>query len=84
MTIQNEISERKHEAYVGKTVRVLVDGEAPDEVYKLKARTNGGRLVHLTGDGELIGNFIDAKITYSNNWSLFGEPTDKEGANDAT
>ena len=73
MELQNEISERKHEDYVGKTVRVLVDSEARDEVYPLKARTNGGRLVHLTGKPELIGNFIEAKITYSNNWSLFGE-----------
>jgi len=73
MELQNEISERKHEAYAGKTVKVLVDGNAPDEVYKLKARTNGGRLVHLKGEQALIGNFINAKITHSNNWSLFGE-----------
>ena len=76
MTLQNEISERKHEEYIGKTVRVLIDGEAHDshnEAYPLKARTNGGRLVHLTGDPSLIGNFVDAKITYSTNWSLFGE-----------
>jgi len=71
--LQNEISERKHEAYIGKTVRVLVDGEAPDEVYKLKARTNGGRLVHLKADPSLIGTFTDTKITHCNNWSLFGE-----------
>jgi len=74
MELQNEISERKHEAYVGKTELVLVDGEARDEVYPLKARTNGGRLVHLLGEPELIGNFIKAKITHCNNWSLFGEP----------
>jgi len=80
MDLQNEISERKHEAYVGKTVRVLVDGEAKDEEYPLKARTNGGRLVHLkecghqnTGKSTIFGKFVDAKITHSNNWSLFGE-----------
>jgi len=70
--LQNEISERKHEEYIGKTVLVLVDGEAHDEAYPLKSRTNGGRLVHLTGEPTLIGNFVEAKITYSNNWSLFG------------
>lgn len=70
--LQNEISERKHAQYVGKTVRVLVDGEAPDEVYPLKARTNGSRLVHLSGSRELLGSFVDAKITHSNNWSLYG------------
>jgi len=71
--LQNEISERKHAAYIGKTLRVLVDGEAIDERYPLKARTNGGRLVHLTGKPELLGRFIDAEITFSNNWSLFGK-----------
>ena len=73
MDLQNEISERKHEEYVGKKVLVLVDGEARDEVYPLKARTNGGRLVHLKGEPALIGSFIEALITSSNNWSLFGE-----------
>jgi len=72
--LQNEISERKHDAYVGEVMRVLVDGAAHDEVYPLKARTNGGRLVHLIGEESLVGQFIDARITHSNNWSLFGEP----------
>jgi len=31
--------------------------------------------VHLTGEPSLIGKFIEAKITHSNNWSLFGELT---------
>ena len=73
MVIQNEISEKKHEAYVGKKVRILVDGEGEDITYNLKARTNGGRLVHLIGNQSLIGSFIDAEITHSNNWSLFGK-----------
>lgn len=73
MELQNEISERKHDEYVGKKVRVLVDGEARDEAYPLKARTNGGRLVHLKGSSQLLGSFTEATITHSNNWSLFGE-----------
>ena len=71
--IQNEISERKHESYVGKTVRVLVDGEASGEKYPLRARTNGGRLVHILSADNLIGQFVNVKITHCNNWSLFGE-----------
>ena len=73
MTLQNEISEKKHAAYVGKVIKVLVDGEARSEAYPLKARTNGGRLVHLIGAPVILGRFINAKITHSNNWSLFGE-----------
>ena len=71
--LQNEISERKHENYIGKSVRVLVDGEAEGEEYPLRARTNGGRLVHLLSAPNLIGKFVEAKITHCNNWSLFGE-----------
>ncbi|MCL2221423.1 MAG: tRNA (N6-isopentenyl adenosine(37)-C2)-methylthiotransferase MiaB [Oscillospiraceae bacterium] len=71
--LQNEISERKHESYIGKSVRILVDGEAPGEKYPLRARTNGGRLVHLLDAPELIGQFAEATITHCNNWSLFGE-----------
>jgi len=71
--LQNAISEEKHAQYVGKTVRVLVDAESHDERYPLKARTNGGRLVHLLGGAELLGKYVDVTITHSNSWSLFGE-----------
>ena len=71
--LQNAISEEKHRLYIGKTMRVLVDGLSHDNRYPLKARTNGGRLVHLLGAAGLVGSFIDARITHCNSWSLFGE-----------
>ena len=69
--LQNRISGEKHAEYVGKTVRVLVDGR--EENGPLTARTEGGRLVRLTGPDSLIGNFAQAKITGSSTWSLLGE-----------
>ena len=69
----NAISAEKHAAYVGKTVRVLIDGETNDPERNLSARTKGGRLVHLAGDPSLVGTFADAKITASSTWALFGE-----------
>ena len=75
---QNEISAQKHAAYVGKTLRVLVDGKNTDGKHSLTARTDGGRLVHLDGDESLIGGFYSCKITGSSNWALFGEIV-KEG-----
>ena len=68
--LQNRISEEKHRAYIGKTLRVLVDGRDGD---KLTARTDGGRLVRLDGGDELIGQFLNVTITGSTTWSLFGE-----------
>ena len=70
---QNRISGELHRAYVGRTLRVLVDGESGDPAWPLSSRTAGGRLVHLHGDGSLIGRYIDVRITGSNTWALFGE-----------
>ena len=71
---QNRISEEKHRAYVGKTLRVLVDGA---EDGALTARTEGGRLVRIPGaDPALVGTFLNAAITASTTWSLVGSPAD--------
>ena len=70
---QNRISGELHRAYVGRTERVLVDGESGDPAWPLSSRTHGGRLVHLKGDRSLVGRYIDAHITGSNTWALFGE-----------
>ena len=69
VNLQNAISEEKHRAYIGKTVRVLVDGRDGDQ---LTARTDGGRLVRFTGDDALIGEFVDVTITDCTTWSLVG------------
>ena len=68
--LQNRISEEKHREYIGKTLRVLVDGRDGD---KLTARTDGGRLVRLDGGDELIGQFLNVTVTDSTTWSLVGE-----------
>ena len=68
--VQNSISEQIHQSYVGKTMNCLVDGT--DKEF-LTARTEGGRLVRLTGDEDLIGKFAKIKITGATTWSLTGE-----------
>ena len=68
----NAISGEKHREYIGKRLRVLVDGETGRGEYNLSARTNGGRLVHLKGGPELVGSFIEADITDGNTWALYG------------
>ena len=77
---QNEISARLHARYVGRTLRVLVDGETDDARWPLSARTAGGRLVHLVGSRDALGQYRNVRITDSNTWALFGEmlPASKE------
>ena len=74
LEVQNAQSAALHAGYVGKTLRVLVDGASDDPAYPLSSRTEGNRLVRLTGSEGLIGRFIDARITGSNTWALYGEP----------
>ncbi len=66
---QNRISEEIHRAYVGRTMRVLVDGRENDQ---LTARTEGGRLVRFSGHDSLIGQFAWVEITGNTTWSLTG------------
>ena len=73
--VQNSISEQLHNGYIGKTLRCLIDGT--DKEF-LTARTEGGRLVRLTGDTSLIGSFVQITITGATTWSLIGELTEKD------
>ena len=67
--VQNSISEQIHAAYVGKTMRCLVDGKDGDA---LTARTEGGRLVRFAGPENLIGTYQNLTVTGSTTWSLTG------------
>ena len=71
--LQDKISEEKHAAYVGKTLRCLVDGLTGDERFPLSARTPGNRLVRAAGPLSAAGRFQTIKITGANKWSLSGE-----------
>jgi tRNA-2-methylthio-N6-dimethylallyladenosine synthase len=74
LELQNGISAEKHAAYIGRTVRVLVDGKAENKPEGfLSARTAGGRLVVFRGEDKHIGSFIDVKIEGSTTWSLSGK-----------
>jgi len=73
--VQNTISEQLHKDYIGKTFRCLIDGT--DKEF-LTARTEGGRLVRLTGDPALIGSFAHITVTGATTWSLTGKLTEKD------
>ena len=75
LELQNRISQEKHSAYVGKTMRVLVDGTDGDQ---LTARTDGGRLVRMPGDPQNVGSFRQVRIVDSTTWSLVGQMEEAE------
>ena len=71
---QDRISLEKHRAYIGTVRRCLIDGVSEDSRNNLTARTAGNRLVHLSGDPALVGQYADIKIVDCSTWALFGEP----------
>lgn len=72
LEVQNARSAALHAGYTGKTLRVLLDGESGDPAYPLTGRTEGNRLVRITGDAKRAGTFADVRITGSNTWALYG------------
>ena len=59
----NEISARKNAAYVGKTVKVLVDGPSKNNSAALGGRTEGFKLINFEGPQDLIGKLVDVEVT---------------------
>jgi tRNA-2-methylthio-N6-dimethylallyladenosine synthase len=76
LALQNELLAEKNEAYVGKTLRVLVEGASKTNEAKLSARTEGNRIVLFDGDESLTGEFVNVKITKSSPFALLGEMED--------
>ena len=73
LELQNEISGRKNNEYLGKSELVLVEGVSKNNDKTLTGRTEGGKVVNFSGDKSLIGSFVRVKITQCRTWSLFGE-----------
>lgn len=73
LNVQNEISKRKNDMYLGTVQKVLAEGQSKTNENTLTGRTEGGKVVNFEGDKELIGKMIDVKITSAQTWSLFGE-----------
>lgn len=73
LEVQNEISRRKNEAYVGRICRVLVDGESKTDKSMMTARTDTMKIVNFPGDASLTGQYVDVEITKAQTWSLYGK-----------
>ncbi len=73
LEVQNEISKRKNDAYVGRIERVLVDGVSKNDETTLSGRCDSSKIVNFKGDKSLIGKYVDIEITEAHTWSLNGK-----------
>lgn len=74
LDLQCNISKEINEGYVGNNERVLVDSFELREGNRIySARTSTNKLVHFKSDRELIGEFVNVKISRAGAFDLFGE-----------
>ena len=75
LSVLHPISKIKNDAYMGKTVKVFVEGESKTDSNVLSGKTEGGKTVDFIADKSLIGSFATVKITKCKTWNLLGELT---------
>ncbi|TCZ80036.1 tRNA (N6-isopentenyl adenosine(37)-C2)-methylthiotransferase MiaB [Paenibacillus albiflavus] len=68
-----EYSKQSNDKLLGEVVEVLVEGESKYDAHVLSGRTRTSKLVHFTGDKELIGTFVHVRITEVKTFFLKGE-----------
>ncbi|MGG1598351.1 tRNA (N6-isopentenyl adenosine(37)-C2)-methylthiotransferase MiaB [Paenibacillus naphthalenovorans] len=71
--VLNEFSKASNEKLKGQTLEVLVEGESKNNPNVLAGRTRTNKLVHFEGPKELIGKFVQVKITETPTFYIKGE-----------
>jgi len=64
---------RGNQRFLGKTVRVLVDGVSKYDDSVLAGYTEHNKLVNFKGDSKYIGSIVNVTITEAKTWFLLGE-----------
>lgn len=75
LKVQEAIAAKRCADMVGQTCRVLVE-ERGQKSGLLSGRTAGSIIVEFPGEDDLIGEFVNVKITKARNWILCGEWTE--------
>jgi tRNA-2-methylthio-N6-dimethylallyladenosine synthase len=84
LAVQEAIGFERNEAWLGREVEVLVDAVNPASAHehrasadtepgsRLSGRTRGNKLVHLSGDGALVGRTVMVRVDHAGPYALRG------------
>ena len=74
MRLQNYKAKEESQKYLGKTVKVLVEGPSRKNPEMLTGRTSTHKIVLFKSPGtDLKGKFVNKKIYEAKTWTLYGE-----------
>ena len=72
--VTNEGYLKGHERFVGRTVKVLVDGESKNGEGMMCGYSEHNKLTHFKStDTSLIGKIVNVKVTEAKTWFMIGE-----------
>lgn len=66
-------AKKRNDAYVGKILKVLVEGYSKRNKSILSGYSEENKLVNFKGEESMIGKIVEVKITVSKTWTLEGE-----------
>ena len=72
LALQNAIALEKNEPLVGKTIRVLCDGESKNNPDTYSGRSEANKIVFFEGIPEDTGNYVWVKIERAEAFALYG------------
>lgn len=73
--VQNDLNRKESLTYVGKTVEILVE-DFDEKKNSYLGRDERGKMAYFSCDENLIGKFVNVKITSAGGMSLMGEITE--------
>jgi len=71
--VVGDSAKKRNDAYVGKILKVLVEGYSKKNKNILSGYSEENKLVNFKGNEEMIGKIVNVKITVSKTWTLEGE-----------
>ena len=72
LTVQREVSTENYKRFIGRRMRVLVDGESKKRSGYVTGKSDEFIIVEFEGDRSLIGDFVEIEVTESMNWAVTG------------
>ena len=73
MEVQNRMTCEINEAYVGRTLEVLIEGPSPKNKKLLQGFSREYKMVHFEGNPERIGRLAEVRLTKAYLWGFAGE-----------
>ena len=71
--VVGESAKKRNDAYVGKVLKVLVEGYSKKNKNILSGYSEENKLVNFKGSENMIGKIVDVRIDVSKTWTLEGE-----------